>query len=138
MKPNANKASREAIKEMTVAESLPAPASLVERYDQSWLEGIDIERIVSLEEGDGVRGIFRGSGPEIEITDTVTGEVKALGTWRIEVRPGIVVRLLDSAKLKREFPTIPVGRKVRVMRLGQINTRAGRRVTDYIVAPERE
>lgn len=109
----------------------------VEQFDASWLDGITIERIVPLQEGQGVRGIFLGRGPSVEVADPVTGEVRELGTWRIEVSPGVVIRLLDSARLRSDLAALAPQVKVRIMRLGSVDTKRGRRVTDYIVGVER-
>ena len=108
----------------------------VEQVDNSWLEGIKIERIVTLEAGQGVRGMYLGIGPTVEVTDPVTGEVRDLPTRRIEVKKDIVVRLLDTSQLKRELDATPVGTRLRIIKLGQVDTRKGRRVNDFIVAPE--
>jgi hypothetical protein len=122
---------------VTAIEKAGDVSGFVEQVDASWLEGVTVERVVTLEAGQGVRGVYLGPGAPVEVHDPVTGEVRELGTWRIEAREGIVLRLLDSAKLRREFPGIAVGSRVRVMRGGQIRTGAGRNVTDYIVAVER-
>lgn len=114
----------------------PDASDLVETIDQSWLDGVTVERTITLEEGQGIRGRFLGSGPPVELTDPVTGELKELGTWRIELRAGIVARLLDSARLRVELRSATLGRRVRIARLGTLRTSKGRNVTDYLVAWE--
>lgn len=120
----------------TSAVAAPDYQQFVETVTADWLEGIKIERIVTLDNGQGVRGEFLGVGPTVEVSDPVTGEVRDLPTWRIEVKKDIVIRLLDSSQLGREFKTMTVGTRVRVIKLGQVDTRKGRRVNDFIVAPE--
>jgi hypothetical protein len=110
----------------------------VEQIDASWLKGVAIERIVPLADGQGIRGVFLGAGPPVEVSDPVTGEVRPLGTWRFQVAPDVVIRLLDSARLKSDLSAFHTDGSVRlrVMRLGQKKTNRGRNVTDYIVARE--
>lgn len=124
------------LRSMQTLGMVPDSQSFVEKVDPSWLEGIKIERIATLEPGDGIRGIFQGPGPTVEVSDPVTGETRDLGTWRIEVKPDVVCRLLTSSQLEREFRAIAVGRRVRVIKLGQVATRKGRRVNDFVVGVE--
>jgi hypothetical protein len=114
--------------------SAPDLQQFVEQVDASWLEGIKIERIVTLETGQGVRGLYQGIGPTVEVSDPVTGEVRELPTHRVEVKKDITIRLLESSQLKRELAVIPIGTNVRIIKLGQVETRKSRRVNDYIVA----
>lgn len=113
----------------------PDPATLVEDITPASLVGVNIERVVTLDPGKMVRGLYLGLGPKVELTDPVTGEVRELDTHRIEVKPGVVARLIESHQLARELPPLQ-GKRVRVMKLGQVSTRKGRRVNDFIVAPE--
>jgi hypothetical protein len=123
----------------TITDIAPVTApnyqQFVETVDESWLEGIKIERIVTLDAGQGVRGAYLGIGPTVEVSDPVTGEVRDLPTHRVAVRDNVVVRLLESSQLKRELAVIKPGTQVRIIKLGQVDTRKGRRVNDYIVAP---
>lgn len=113
-------------------------AAFVQEIDASWLKGVDIERIVPLADGNGVRGIFLGEGGPVEVTDPDTGEIRALGTWRIRVQPQLVIRILDSARLRSDLAKLATDGtvRVRVMRLGVKNTSRGRRVTDYVTGVE--
>lgn len=113
----------------------PDPSTLVEDITPASLVGVNIERVVTLDAGKMVRGLYLGTGPVVELTDPVTGEVRELQTHRIEVKPGVVARLIESHQLARELPPLK-GQRVRVMKLGQVSTRKGRRVNDFIVAPE--
>lgn len=114
---------------------VPEVADLVEKVTSESLVGIQIDRIVNLEAGQMVRGKYLGTGPEVEVHDVVTGEVRNLVTHRIEVRPNIVVRLIESFQLKRELPPL-LNKRVRVIKVGQVDTRRGTRVNDWVVAPE--
>ena len=114
----------------------PDPTSLIETVTAESLKGIDLERVVSLDAGQMLRGIYLGTGPNVELTDTVTGEVRELATHRIEVRPGMIARVIESYQLARELPPLK-GQRVRVIRLNQVSTRKGRRVNEWVVAPER-
>lgn len=110
----------------------------VQEVDRSWFEGVTIERVVPMEDKMGVRGVFLGAGPPVEITDQATGEIRPLGTWRLQVAPLVVIRVLDSARLKSEF----TGKKddgslrCRVMRMGSGKARSGKNFTDYVVGWE--
>lgn len=120
--------------ETALATVAPDPASLVQSVTPELLEGVRVERIVTLEAGQAVCGIYLGEGAHVEVNDPVTGEVRDLATHRIEVRPNIVARLIESHQLKRELPQ-HLNKEVRVIKLGLVDTRGGRRVNDFIVAP---
>lgn len=111
------------------------PAQLVEPITKAALEGVNIERILSLDAGQMIRGTYLGKGPKAEVTDPVTGEVREIDTHRIEARPGIVARIFDSHQLARELEG-KNGERLRIMKLGQVSTKKGRRVNDYIIAVE--
>lgn len=113
----------------------PDPMTFIEDITTKSLEGISIERVVTLDPGKMIRGKYLGMGAVMEVSDPVTGEVRELGTHRIEVRDGLVARLMSSHQLDRELPPL-MHKRVRVMKLGQVSTRKGRRVNDFIVAPE--
>ena len=114
----------------------PELQGFVENIDATWLEGIKIARIVKLDDGQGVRGIYMGLGANVEVHDPTTGEVRDVPTHLVEVRPDVMVRLIESSQLKRELAIVPPGTRVRIMKIGQVDTRRGRRVNDYIVAVE--
>lgn len=113
----------------------PDPATLVETITPDALRGVTIERVVTLDPGQMVRGKYLGMGAILEVHDPVTGEVRELATHRIEVRDGVVARIIESHQIARELPQY-MGKRVRVMKLGQVSTRKGRRVNDFIIAPE--
>ena len=115
----------------------PDPSSLVEQVTPESLRGINIERVVTLDPGTLIRGKYLGPGAALEVTDPVTGEARDVGTHRFEVRDGVVARVMDSHQLGRELPQY-TGKRVRVIKLGLVDTRKGRRVNDFIVAPEVE
>lgn len=110
-------------------------ARYVEQFDASWLKGVQVEKIVPLADGQGVRGAFLGAGGPVEISDPLTGEVRPLGTWRVRVAASVVIRLLDSARLRSDLCNLPTdgSAHVRIMRVGSVDTKRGRRVTDYVV-----
>lgn len=92
-----------------------------------------IERLVTLDAGQKVVGTYLGLGPTVELTDTMTGEVRDVATHRIQVAPNVTIRLIESYQLKRELPQHK-DKKVVVMKLGQVNTRMGKRVNDWVVS----
>jgi hypothetical protein len=114
---------------------VPTADSFITPVTADLLQGIAIERLVKLEPGQAVVGKYLGLGAHVEINDAVTGEVRDLPTHRIEVRPNVVVRLIESYQLKMELPRL-IDKRVRVILLGKQETRGGRRVNDFIVAPE--
>lgn len=107
----------------------------VEAVTPESLRGVNIERVVSLEAGQMIRGEYMGPGPEIETTDPVTGEVRNLGTHRFKVADGVALRVISSHQLSRELPQ-HVGKRVRLMKVGQVQTRKGFRVTDWVIGVE--
>lgn len=113
----------------------PDPSTLVEDITPQSLKGMTIERVVTIDPGKMITGTYLGKGPLIEIADPVTGEVRELATHRFEIRPGVVGRVIESHQLARELTEDKVGEKLRVMKLGQVSTRKGRRVNDWVVGP---
>ena len=111
--------------------------SFIEVLSPEFLENVTLERIVKLEDGQGLRGMFLGAGAFIETTSLETGEVVNLPTWRIEVRPSQVARLIGTYQLNQAFSIMPPSTMVRVARLGMVETKNKRRVTDYVVAVEK-
>jgi len=109
----------------------------IEVLSPEFLEGVQLERVVKLEDGQGLRGKFLGAGAFIQTTDMTTGEVKDLPTWRIEVRPNQVARLIGTYQLNQAFSIMPPSTLVRVARIGLVETKNKRRVTDYVVAVEK-
>lgn len=105
--------------------------------DASMFDGMDIDQVITLEDGQGVVGIFRGEGDGVEVNrlDAKPGEPTSalLKTWRIEIDTGRVAQLVSSAQLDRRMPGVPLGAKVSIARLGAGKTRRGTNVTRYIV-----
>lgn len=99
-------------------------------------EGMIVEEIVKIEEGQTMQGIFLGAGGATEVADPQTGEIRPLGTWRIQhpKNPQIVALVLDCAKLRRFFGGIPVGSRVTLYRRGAVRSAKGRVVNDYLCA----
>jgi len=95
-------------------------------------------QIYSLEQGDLIEGILEGNGPdaEFEHKDMATGIVttNTVQTWVIRSLDGRQrISILSSAQLDKKLPGF-VGGPVKIVRGKDINTNAGRRVTDYLVA----
>lgn len=107
----------------------------IQQVGPDWLQDLVIERLISLEDGQGFEGDFVGEGPPVDLTDPVTGEVRPCRTWRFRMSDKVTIRLLDSARLSSELPRLaPDGTvRLRVARLGYKATSRGRRVTDYLV-----
>ena len=112
-------------------------------------DGMTIEHVVSLQDGDSISGVFLGEGESvlakndkvIERIDPETGEVTKvtettetpLKTWRIEVQPGKVACVVSSAQLDTRMPGVPLGDFVTVARLGTGRTRRGQQITRYLI-----
>lgn len=100
----------------------------------SELANYTLEHVVSLQEGKGLKGIYRGPGPELEFTDPQTGEVRPIKTWRLELSADVVADIQGSMGLDKKMAACVVGRRYLIVRGPQINTRRGFRVNQYIVA----
>lgn len=109
----------------------------LEELSPEFLEGVSIERIVKLADGTGIRGTFRGRGGDIEMVAKGDAPPQIVATWRIEMIDGNVARLMDAHQLSQAFTSMSVGTKVRIAKIGTVETRAGRRCADYIIAVER-
>lgn len=109
----------------------------VEELSEEFLENVVIERVVKLAEGQGIRGIFRGRGPDIEIAKRGDDDASIVATWRLQMADGNIARLMSSHQLYAAFEKMPEGTAVRVAKMGTIETRAGRRCSDYIIAIEK-
>lgn len=109
----------------------------LEELTEEFLENVTIERVVKLAEGMGIRGIFRGRGADIEIAERGDDSAKIVATWRLEMKDGNIARLMSSYQLYAAFEKMPEGMMVRVAKVGTIETRAGRRCSDYIIAVEK-
>lgn len=85
-----------------------------------------------LEEGESIAGLFVGAGPEQEIIDENSGEVRYLPTWLIQSPDGAVtVRMNGSYGLNQFFRGLTPGNTlVAIKHKGQRNLKT-RRVNDY-------
>ncbi len=91
-------------------------------------------QVLSMEEGQMVAGILEGNGPDAEITDPQSGEVRPVPTWIIATPDGSArVSILSSAQLEKKLPPF-IGGHVRIVRGKDLKTSNNRRVTDYLVA----
>jgi hypothetical protein len=126
----------------------PLDAFQARRAGAKDFDGQTIERIVPMQEGDSIRGVFQGPGEPLEMADANTGEIRVLGTWRVLVAhlPGggqAIAVLISSSQLEREFARFKredgTWEKpfITVVRGPQIDTRGGRRVTQYLVGRTR-
>lgn len=93
-------------------------------------DGFACEVIRSLPEGSMIEGEYQGVGPSVEMQDPGTGEVRDVPTVRLLHVSGVVVNIPETAQLKR-LRSVPVGKRVEISNLGQIDTRKGRRANDY-------
>jgi hypothetical protein len=91
-------------------------------------------RLAELKEGQQIEGRLVSSGVT-EIPDLVTGEVKQISTYQIDVG-GAVLSILGSAQLDRQLPAL-IGRDVVIARGGTIRTKRGMNVSEYFVAAKR-
>lgn len=117
----------------------PDVASGLSRYDGEALStankagGWDTApRILTLGEGDVIRGLLVGEGDPAEIEDTVLREIKTIRTWVIEFADGARASILSSSQLDKALPP-RIGHEVIIARGGNVETRKGQRVTEYIV-----
>lgn len=97
------------------------------------LQDYAIEHVTKLKQGRMLRGKFLGEGASIEIIDDKSGEVRTIRTWKIEVGPLKVARLIGSAGLDKHFLNVQPGGTCIVVRGPQVETNKGRRVNQFIV-----
>lgn len=104
----------------------------IKQIDKSAFEGIVIERVHSLQEGQVIEGELLGRGQTLESVDEKTGEVRPINTHRVKVAPQLVVAILESHAL-RSLRVLPVGQRVRLIHLGFIR-RGSRQIADVVTA----
>lgn len=101
---------------------------------------LTLRKVARLKSGQSVQGIYVGRGPDIELAprpndrpDPKTGEIlpKVLKTYGVQISPRIIVDLMGSFQLDREFAGTQVAQPVAIACLGQVETRSGQRVNDY-------
>lgn len=116
--------------------TMPAGRSdIIERLKSGEWEA---EKLISLEEGDSIEGVYLGEGDPVEITVPQTGEVRIVKTHRFRFKgTGIIGAIMGSAKLNAKLPH-HVGEEVYVEKEAQTNTRAGNRVNNFLIATKRK
>lgn len=92
-------------------------------------------QLFDLKEGDAVKGILEGEGVPASLPDPRTKEMKDVKTWilRSVEDKGVRISILGSAQLDRKLPGF-IGDVVIIKRGGEIQTKGGGRVTEYLVA----
>jgi hypothetical protein len=96
--------------------------------------GIEVDKVIPIEEGMAVCGQYLGTGPHIDMVDITSGETKPVQTHRFRIAPKVVIRLIGCYQLDHELPKLE-GKVVKVAKLGVIDSkRTGRRVADWIIA----
>lgn len=111
----------------------------VQELTADMFEGMTIDQVVSLKDGEAIKGIFRGKGETVEVENTDKDgntEKKPIDTWRIETAPGRISCVVSSAQLDRKMPTIEEGSIVCIGRLGVEKTRKGQQITRFVVGVE--
>lgn len=91
----------------------------------------ECERLVVLKEGQMLRGVLLGNGPEAELT-SIDGQPRAVATWRIRINERAIARVLGGYQLDRELPEL-IGQPVCIMFRAQVKTNGGKRVNDMVV-----
>jgi len=104
----------------------------IKQLDKSAYDGIVIERVHSLGEGQVIEGTLLGRGQTLESTDQSNGEVRAIHTHRIRVAPQLTVAVLESYAL-RALRALPVGQRVRLIHQGFLR-KGAKQIADVIVA----
>lgn len=99
-------------------------------------------QVHSLEEGELIVGILEGRGPSTTFTqeDPYTKQpvTREVSTWIIAApNGGLRLSILSSVQLERKLPPC-VGALVKIFRGKEKKTQKGFRVTDYMVAVERQ
>jgi len=128
-----NEATEVALAGDLKTEMMASPADIAARIKAGAWEAAP--QILKIEEGDTVIGFLEGYGPPAEIMDTNTRETKYVNTYVLRSLSGSNARvsILGSAQLDRKLPPF-FGGECSISRVGTIDTKAGRRVTEYVVA----
>lgn len=101
-------------------------------------EGYSVEKVVSLKQGDCLRGKLLGRGGDMQVTDPVSGVPRPIGTWRIQVAPGAIAVLKTAAQLEASLAAYRPGQELAIVRGGSTRSAKGRNVTEYMVLPKGE
>lgn len=97
-------------------------------------DDFEVRHFINLKEGQKLLGNYTGEGSGMDFTDPQTGEVRHAKTFIFQVRDNISVELLGSHQLEKRMKDVAIGKRVAIMHCGQVNTRTGRRVNDYLIA----
>ena len=116
------------------AQSMVAPFNEVTFIDEMRANGWDCApQIVELKAGFVYHGILEGNGPDAELTDAMTREMKVIQTWILRDKDsGVRISFLSSAQLDRKLPGF-VGGEVKIARGSDRNIGGGKRLTEYFV-----
>lgn len=98
-------------------------------------EGFECQIVRNIPEGKAVKGEYLGPGAKIEMIDAGTGEVKDVPSVRLRLTGGLTLDIPESAQLSR-LRNVAVGKLVCIARLGQVQTRGGRRCNEFKIDVE--
>lgn len=94
--------------------------------------GLVARKIGRLKAGESVVGIYVGPGPTIQMSpDRKTGEVRSIRTHGLQVADQVILDLIGSFQLDREFSVTSVGDTCMIAHMGQVETKSNQRVNDY-------
>lgn len=118
-----------------------AAASGVETFTESDFEQVMTDyqfgaKVVTLEAAQGIRGLYVGPGTPVEARDPETGDMRPLATHEFELDDGTRIKLIESHQMKAELPSL-VGKQCIVIRGGETKSKAGRKVTEYLIGPRK-
>lgn len=118
-----------------------AAASGVETFTAEDFEKVMEEfqfgaKVVTLEAGQGIRGLYVGPGTPVEARDPENGDMRPLATHEFELDEGVRIKLIESHQMKAELPPL-IGKQCIVIRGGETKSKAGRKVTEYLIGPRK-
>lgn len=93
------------------------------------------QQIIELQEGFMIKGQLLGRGEPAMLDDpNRPGEMRAVPTWRMRLKSGVVCTFIGAAQLERQLPPF-VGRKgdTIIARGSTERTKKGRQLTHYYV-----
>jgi len=104
------------------------------KADANLFTDMEVDQVVSLTDGEAIKGVFRGMGDGVEVDDMQKpGESRIIKTWRIQIAPGRIAQVVSSAQLDRRMASVQVGAQVAIARLGVGKTRKGNPITRYVI-----
>jgi hypothetical protein len=112
--------------EAAVTSGAEAAAKLVSK-------GYKVTRDLVLADGDVFEGTMVGPDKSRPFVDDKTGEVREVPAFLLDGVDGVRYRILAGSKLARLLEPVEAGAELAIQRLGMVETRAGRRMTDYAV-----